>query len=117
MLFKIVVLKNFAVFTRKHPCWNLKACNKKETLTQLFCCEYCKIFKSNYFEEHLGTCTSVVNYLRRNKNKHYISKNAKVFKETFFHFNHSVRLVFSGFFNIRGNLGYSRSLTEEIRLF
>ena len=35
---------------------------KKETPTQPLCCEYCKIFKSNYFEEHLGMCASVVNY-------------------------------------------------------
>ena len=23
MFFKVVVLKNFAIFTRKHPCWSL----------------------------------------------------------------------------------------------
>ena len=26
---------------------------KKETLTQVFSCEYCEIFKNAYFEEHL----------------------------------------------------------------
>ena len=28
------------------------------TLTQTFSCEYCKIFKNNYFEEYLGTTAS-----------------------------------------------------------
>ena len=28
------------------------------TPTQLFSYEYCKIFKSTYFDEHLGTATS-----------------------------------------------------------
>ena len=26
---------------------------KKETLTQVFSCEYCEIYKNTYFEEHL----------------------------------------------------------------
>ena len=28
---------------------------KKETPTQVFSCEYCKIFKNSYFKEHLQT--------------------------------------------------------------
>ena len=31
---------------------------KKETLAQLFSCEFCKSFKNTYFEEHLGTADS-----------------------------------------------------------
>ena len=27
---------------------------EKEAPTQVFSCEYCKIFKNYYFEEHLG---------------------------------------------------------------
>ena len=30
----------------------------KETLTQIFCCEYCKFFKKIYFEKHLQTTAS-----------------------------------------------------------
>ena len=30
----------------------------KETPTQVFSCEYCKIFNSTYFEEHLRTAAS-----------------------------------------------------------
>ena len=32
---------------------------KKETPTQVFSCETCEIFKNTYFEEHLGTTTSM----------------------------------------------------------
>ena len=31
----------------------------KETPTQVFSCEYCKIFKNIYFEEHLPRAASV----------------------------------------------------------
>ena len=35
----------------------LKTCNfiKKRIQTQVFCCEYCEIFKNTYFEKHLRT--------------------------------------------------------------
>ena len=41
------VLRNFTKFTGKH----LWACNfiKKETLTQVFCCEFCEISKNTFF--------------------------------------------------------------------
>ena len=43
------VLKEFPIFT-----CGLQACNfVKETPAQVFSCEYCEIFKSTYFEEHL----------------------------------------------------------------
>ena len=32
---------------------------KKETLTQVFSCEFCKIFKNTFFAEHLRTVASV----------------------------------------------------------
>ena len=46
-------LKNFPIFTGKHL-WQsffFQACNfiKKETLVQVFLCEFCKIFKSTFF--------------------------------------------------------------------
>ena len=42
-----------------------KACNfyKQETPTQVFSCEYCEIFKNNYFEEHLLTAASEIIFL------------------------------------------------------
>ena len=41
MFFKIVVLKNFAIFTGKHLCWslfliNLQACNFSVNIAQFF---------------------------------------------------------------------------------
>ena len=46
-------LTNFAKFTRKylHQCCNAQACNfvKKETLAQVFSCEFCQICKNNFF--------------------------------------------------------------------
>ena len=46
------VLKNFAKFTGKHLCQSFFL-NKKETLTQVLSCEFCEIFKNNFFIEHL----------------------------------------------------------------
>ena len=52
------VLRNFAKFTGKHLCQNLffnkvvgKACNfiKKESLAQVFSCEFCEISKKTFF--------------------------------------------------------------------
>ena len=50
------VLKHFAIFIEKNLCWSLfsglPVCNflKKRLL---FSCEYCKIFKNNYFKGNL----------------------------------------------------------------
>ena len=41
---------------------------KKETLTQVFSCEFCKIFKNTYFTEHLWTTASKVFSLSKNIN-------------------------------------------------
>ena len=63
------VLKNFAKFTGKHLCQSLffnkadsEACNfiKKETLTQVFSCEFCVSSKNTFFTEHLWTTASVL---------------------------------------------------------
>ena len=45
----------FTMFTGLRPATLLK----KKTPTQMFCCEYCKFVKSNYFEEHLRPTASV----------------------------------------------------------
>ena len=56
------VFRNFAKFTGKHLCQSLffnkvagLACNfiKKETLAQVFSCEFCEISKNTFFTEHL----------------------------------------------------------------
>ena len=36
---------------------------EKVTLTKMFSCEYCEIFKNNYFEEHLRASAFVHNFL------------------------------------------------------
>ena len=66
------VLRNFAKFTGKHLCQSLffskvaglrptKACNfiKKETLAQVFSCEFCETSKNIFFTEHLWATASV----------------------------------------------------------
>ena len=56
MLFKIGILKNYAIFIGKHLCWSLfllKRLFQKETPTKVFSCEYCKIFKNTFFTENL----------------------------------------------------------------
>ena len=53
VFYKKDVLKNFAMFTRKHLCQSLfLSCNfvNKETLAQRFFCEFCKIFKNSFLQ-------------------------------------------------------------------
>ena len=50
------VLRNFAKFTGKHLCQSLFF--KKETLAQVFSCEFCEISKNTFFTEHLWTTAS-----------------------------------------------------------
>ena len=53
---KNIVLKNFASFL-------IKACNfiKKESLAQVFSCEFCEIFKNTYFYRTPPMATTVDN--------------------------------------------------------
>ena len=55
------VLENFAKLTGKHLCRS-HACNfiNKETLAQVFSCEFCEIFKNTFFTEHLRTTASIL---------------------------------------------------------
>ena len=62
-----VILRNFAKFAGKHLCQSLfltkllAACNfiTKETLAQVFSCEFCEISKNTFFTEHLWVTASV----------------------------------------------------------
>ena len=64
------VLQNFAKLTEKHLCQclffnkvaGLKTATliKKETLAQVFSCEFSEIFKNVFFTEHLRTTASNV---------------------------------------------------------
>ena len=50
------VLRNFANFTGKNLCQSLffnKGFNKKETLAQVFSCEFCEISETTFSTEHL----------------------------------------------------------------
>ena len=53
VLLKKVVLKNFTIFTEKHPYWSL-------FLIKIQACECCKIFKNSSFGEHLLKADYVV---------------------------------------------------------
>ena len=62
------VLRNFGKFTGKHLCQSLffnkvagAACNliKKETLAQVFSCEFCGISKNTILAEHVWATASV----------------------------------------------------------
>ena len=63
MFCKNGVLKNFAKFTEKHLCYSLfinkiaglrpETLLKRETLAEVFACEFCEIFKNNFFMEQL----------------------------------------------------------------
>ena len=65
------VLKNFAKFTGKHLCQSLffdkvagAACSfiKKETLAQMFSCEFCEISKNTFFYRTPSVATSEASY-------------------------------------------------------
>ena len=56
MFFKTGVIKNVAKFLGKHQCW--KQSFKKETLAQVFSCEFCEIFKNSFFVENLRVAAS-----------------------------------------------------------
>ena len=65
VFYKKGVLRNFAKFTGKHLCQSLcfnrpQACNfiKKETLAEVFSCEFCEISKKTFFTEHLWVAAS-----------------------------------------------------------
>ena len=63
------VLKDFAKLTGKHLCQSLffnkvaglmpATLSKKETLTQLFSCEFCEISKNTFFHIRLLVAVSV----------------------------------------------------------
>ena len=51
------VLRNFTKFTGKHLCQSVFF-NKRETLAQVFSCEFCEISKNIVFTEHLQATAS-----------------------------------------------------------
>ena len=81
------VLRSFATFTGKHLCQSLffhkvagAACSfiKKETLAQVFSCEFCEISKNTFFTEHLWATASVLSVgfsLGYHKRKTFIGIN------------------------------------------
>ena len=49
IFFKLGILKNFAIFTRKHLRWSLFLIKLQAfTLTQVFSCQYCEMFKNSF---------------------------------------------------------------------
>ena len=62
VFYKKFVLKVFAKFTRKHLRQNLflnKDKGLKETLAQVFSCEFCEIFNNSFLTELIRTTASV----------------------------------------------------------
>ena len=56
---KKAVLKNFAIFTVKQLFLQVY---RKETLRQMFSCEYCEIYKNTYFEEYLRAAAFILSH-------------------------------------------------------
>ena len=76
MLFKIGVLENFAIFTKKHPYWSLFKIKlqawKPATLFKrgsdpVFFCEYYEIFKNSLFNRTSQVAASALQIIRENK--------------------------------------------------
>ena len=70
------VLRNFAEFTGKHLCQSLLF-NKEETLALVFSCEFCELFKSTFFTEHLRWL------LLKRLSKRLVSLEVTVFTKNF----------------------------------
>ena len=56
MFYEKGIIQNFAKFTEKHLCQSFVF--KKETLTLVLSCIFCKFFKNTSFTEHLRTIAS-----------------------------------------------------------
>ena len=56
---KFFVLKKFAQFTEKRPCWSL-ILNKVANLAHVLSCEFSEIVKNNFLAGHLRLTTSDV---------------------------------------------------------
>ena len=103
------ILRNFAKFTGKHLCQSLffnkvaGTCNfiKKETLAQVFSCEFCEISKNTFFTDTSGRlilktllkftgkhlCNSLFfnNFIKKETpTLVFFSKFYKIFKNSFF---------------------------------
>ena len=85
-------MRSWIKFTGKNLCWSLfliklqlwePATLLKKAPTQVFSCEICKLFKNNYFEEHLWTSASK-HYLKRDSNSCPSCEFCKFFKNTYF---------------------------------
>ena len=66
MLFKIVVLENFAHFTGKHLCWSLVLIKNIKFIenrlpTQVFSLKFDKVLTTTFFTETPPVAASVVN--------------------------------------------------------
>ena len=84
------VLRNFAKFTGKHLYQSLffnkvsgGACNflKKETLTQVFSCEFCEISMNIFLTEHLWATASEAFWKSNIWDKVFKSELSKFFKD------------------------------------
>ena len=90
LFFKIGVLKNFANFTGEHLCWSLFLTKFftdfiKNTPTQVFSCEICKIFKNTSFYRTPPVAASV----KRDSNTGVYLWNLRNFWGHFFWQNNS----------------------------
>ena len=100
-----VVLRNFAKFTGKHLCESLflnkvaglkpQPCNfiKKETLAQVFSCEFCKISKNSSFTEHLQTTVSGISKFALFKNSLETLETLQKLSELDFSYSSSIPLT------------------------
>ena len=104
------VLRNFAKLTGKHPCQSLfliesQPCNfiKKETLAQVFSCEFCKISKNTFFTEHLWATASITTRSSMSKvhraNSHIIV-SLQIFHKIYLFFFSFFRFFYSSCFAV-----------------
>ena len=56
MFFKIVVLKDFTIFTRKHQCWSLNFVKKRLQKGVKFASTGCELFKTAFLQNTFGGC-------------------------------------------------------------
>ena len=116
MFFKIGVLKNFAIFKRKHLCrsfflrklraWRHATLLKRDS-TQVFSCEYCEFFKNTFFSQNTsGGCFLIILLLFLHPSNHLIWLDFFFRKKYYFDF------FADGFFYLHNFYSYFLAITR-----
>ena len=101
MFFKIGVLKNVAIFTGKHLCWSLKACNsfKKRLLHTGFPVNIMKVLRMPFLQNTSGGCFFIILLLLLHPSNYLIWPGFFFWKKRYFDFFTDVFFYLHNFYS------------------